>query len=164
VALVKLAQRVRDALARAGFALAGLSRAGAMRAVAHAAHAAGRSDLAQSVAALGGMSERRIVRRDGRTYVAALCSHAAVGDELELITAPGEVLTRLALPLRAAMRGPHRVLAGLGHETLGYFVGEDEWMSGRNNNYEESVSLGRTAGTTLIEELQSMLAVSGAPA
>jgi hypothetical protein len=67
------------------------------------------------------------------------------------------VLTRLALPLRAAMGAPHRMIFGLAHNTLGYFVPDDEWMSGRNDNYEESVSLGRRASRKLAEELLALV-------
>ena len=42
-------------------------------------------------------------------------------------------------------------------DTLGYFLPEDEWMTGRNNNYEESVSFGRRAGVTLADALLSLL-------
>jgi hypothetical protein len=104
------------------------------------------------VAALGGMSERGIIRGEGGAFLPALCGHIGIGD-VSILAAPGEVLTRLALPLRGAMPGRHRMIFGLTHETLGYFLPEDEWMTGRNNNYEESVSLGRRAGPALADAL-----------
>jgi hypothetical protein len=67
------------------------------------------------------------------------------------------VLTRLALPLRASMGSRHRMFFGLTHDTLGYFLPEDEWMTGRNNNYEESVSLGKHAGAILADALLAMV-------
>jgi hypothetical protein len=54
------------------------------------------------------------------------------------------------------MRSRHRLLVGLAHDTLGYFVPEDEWMTGRNRNYEESVSYGRHAGTLLDAALRAL--------
>jgi hypothetical protein len=104
------------------------------------------------VAALGGMSERGIIRGEGGAYLPALCGYISIGD-VSVLMAPGEVLTRLALPLRGALPGRHRMIFGQAHETLGYFLPEDEWMSGRNNNYEESVSLGRRAGPALADAL-----------
>jgi hypothetical protein len=55
------------------------------------------------------------------------------------------------------MGARHRMFFGLTHDTLGYFVPEDEWMTGRNNNYEESVSMGRRAGSVLADALLAMV-------
>ena len=35
---------------------------------------------------------------------------------------------------------------GLSGDSLGYFVPSDEWLTGRNDDYEESVSVGMAAG------------------
>jgi hypothetical protein len=153
----RLSQRVQSAIDRSGFAIAALSKTGSLRATQLALHAAGRRDIAQIVSALEGMSEREKAHRDGRTYVLTQCGYVRIGDALEAYVAPGEVLTRLALPLRAAMGARHRMFFGLTHDTLGYFVPEDEWMTGRNNNYEESVSMGRRAGSVLADALLAMV-------
>lgn len=73
------------------------------------------------------------------------------------LAVPGEVLTRLALPLKESLPGPHRLFLGLTNDTLGYFLPTDEWMSGRNGNYEESVSPGPEAGPTLRAALQALV-------
>ena len=161
LAFERLSQRVQDAVGRAAPALSVLGKAGAMRAASRSLHAAGRADLAQIVAALAGMSERRLVVRDGRTYLPTHCGYVSVGDALEAFAAPGEVLTRLALPLRASLGARHRMFFGLAHDTLGYFLPEDEWMTGRNNNYEESVSTGRRSGALLAEALLAMAPHAG---
>ena len=153
----RLSQRVQSAIDRSGFAITALSKTGSLRATQLALHAAGRGDVAQIVSALEGMSEREKAHRDGRTYLLTHCGYVRIGDALEAYVAPGEVLTRLALPLRAAMGAPHRMFFGLTHDTLGYFVPEDEWMTGRNNNYEESVSMGRRAGSVLADALLAMV-------
>jgi hypothetical protein len=153
----RLSQRVSDAIGRSGPALSLLLKAGGLRAVSSALHAAGRSDTAQVVAALASVAERRMIRREGRTFVPTHCGMVGIGDDLEAFVAPGEVLTRLALPLRASMGSRHRMFFGLAHDTLGYFLPEDEWMSGRNNSYEESVSLGRKAGAILADSLLAMV-------
>jgi len=153
----RLSEGVQAAIGRAGFALSALAKSGGLGAAALALHAAGRPDLAQIVAALRMMSERRLVHRDGRTYVPAHAGVIALGDDFEALCAPGEVLTRLALPLRASMGSRHRMFFGLAHDTLGYFIPEDEWMTGRNNNYEESVSPGRHAGAELADALLQLV-------
>lgn len=155
--LERLSARVEGALARTGFVLSALGKTGGLRTAASAIHAAGRPDLAQVVAALHMMSERRLEHRDGRTYLPTLCGHAGIGDDLEALAAPGEVLTRLALPLRASMGSRHRLFLGLTHDTLGYFIPEDEWMTDRNHNYEESVSPGRRAGAALTDALLELM-------
>lgn len=155
--LERLSARVQDAVARGGFALSALGRAGGLRAAAAALHTAGRADLAQLVAALETMSERQIIRDEGGAFIPTHCAHVTIGETVEALAAPGEVLTRLALPLRAAMGAPHRLFLGLTHDTLGYFVPEDEWMTGRNEDYEESVSLGKRAGLALADALLSLV-------
>lgn len=153
----RLSQRVQDAVGRAGPALSVLGKVGGMRAAAVALHAAGRADLAQIVAALEGFTQRTLVHRDGRTFLPTHCGYLRIGGDVEAFAAPGEVLTRLALPLRAALGARHRLFFGLTHDTLGYFLPEDEWMAGHNNNYEESVSMGKHAGTVLADALRSLV-------
>ncbi|MBI5285796.1 MAG: neutral/alkaline non-lysosomal ceramidase N-terminal domain-containing protein [Chloroflexi bacterium] len=152
----RLSQRVQDAVGRAAPALSLLGKTGGLRAASLALHKAGRSDVAQIVAALAGMSERKMLHRDGRTYLPTHCGLIRIGEDVEGFAAPGEVLTRLALPLRASMGARHRLFLGLTHDTLGYFLPEDEWMSGRNNSYEESVSLGKHAGAILADALLAL--------
>lgn len=119
-------------------------------------HAGGRGDLAQMHAAVRGMRERALVTRGEKTFLQTMCTYARVGD-VEIISAPGEMMTRLALPLRASLAAPHRLIFGLTHDTLGYFIPQDEFMTGRNNNYEESVSMGFPAGALLNEKLLSLI-------
>jgi hypothetical protein len=154
----RLSQRVQSAIDRSGFAISALAKTGGLRAAELALHAAGRRDIAQVVAALEGMSEREKTHRDGLTFLQTHCGYLRIGDALEALAAPGEVLTRLAAPLRASMAAPHRLFFGLTHDTLGYFLPEDEWMApGHNNNYEESVSMGRRAGPALADALLALV-------
>jgi CRISPR/Cas system-associated protein Csm6 len=46
---------------------------------------------------------------------------------------------------------------GLVQDSLGYFVPTDEWMSGRNNDYEESVATSESAGDRLRDILLSLV-------
>ena len=43
-------------------------------------------------------------------------------------------------------------------DSLGYFVPEDEWMTGRNGDYEESVAPSESAGDRLREVLLGLVA------
>ena len=73
-------------------------------------------------------------------------SYWQLGDTLGVITFPGESLTRNGLPVRDALPQPFGMFYGLTGDTLGYFVPTDEWESGRNGGYEESVSTDMYAG------------------
>ena len=156
----RLSQRVQSAVGRAAPALSLLSKSGGLHKAAIILHKSGRGDLAQVVEALSGLSERTLIHREGVTYVPTHCACLRLGP-LEAFAAPGEVLTRLALPLRAALGERHRMFLGLTQDTIGYFIPEDEWMTGRNNNYEESVSIGKHAGTILSQRLLSLIASGG---
>jgi hypothetical protein len=63
-------------------------------------------------------------------------------DRLELLTIPGEAVTRLGLQLEAIADSDHRFLLGLTQNSLGYFVREDEYGELEDRTYEETVSLG----------------------
>lgn len=153
----RLSGRVQHAVGRAGPALSVLRKVGGLPGAARALHAAGRSDVAQMVAALAGIAERKLVSHDGRTFLPTQCGYLRIGS-VEALAAPGEVLTRLAMPLRASLGARHRLFLGLTHDTLGYFLPEDEWMApGRNNNYEESVSMGKHGGAVLADKLLSLV-------
>jgi len=73
-------------------------------------------------------------------------SLARLGSNVQILAFPGEALTRTGLPIKEAMQAEHRMVFGLTGDTLGYFVPADEWETGRNDNYEEGVSLGKSAG------------------
>lgn len=64
------------------------------------------------------------------------------GPTVEAVTVPGEALTQLGLEVRTAIGGEYQCLLGETGNTMGYLVPRDEWNSGRNGSYEETVSLG----------------------
>lgn len=69
-----------------------------------------------------------------------------LGTRVQGVAFPGESLTRNGLEIKKSMKAPHRMILGNAGDALGYFVPSDEWQTGKNDNYEESVSLGKTAG------------------
>jgi hypothetical protein len=81
-----------------------------------------------------------------------------LGGEVQAVAFPGEALTRTGLDIKSRMRTPFKLFLGLTTDTLGYFVKSDEWMMGHNDNYEESVSLGPTAGDNAVRILSDAIA------
>ena len=73
-------------------------------------------------------------------------SYFRFGSSVQGVAFPGESLTNNALPIKASMTTPYRLFFGLNGDTLGYFVPTDEWNTGRNDNYEETVSINREVG------------------
>lgn len=69
-----------------------------------------------------------------------------LGTDVQGAAFPGEPLTRLGLGIKESMKAPHKLILGNTGDALGYFIPSDEWQTGKNDNYEESVSLGKTAG------------------
>jgi hypothetical protein len=61
---------------------------------------------------------------------------------LELLTVPGEAVTRLGLQLEEIADSDYRFLLGLTQNSLGYLVREDEYGELEDRNYEETVSMG----------------------
>ena len=80
-----------------------------------------------------------------------------LGSEVQAVAFPGEALTRTGLEIKSRMTSPYRLFLGLTTDTLGYFVKSDEWMMGHNDNYEESVSLGETAGDNAVRVLSEAI-------
>jgi hypothetical protein len=135
-----------------------LARRGAWRPLARRLAARGQGQVATVLAGLAMFGEQAPSLPRPRLVVRTRVTGLRFGDAVQGLAAPGEVLTRLALPLVQEVRAPYRLFLGLTNDTLGYFLPSDEWMSGRNQNYEESVSLGPEAGPKLSEALRTLLA------
>jgi hypothetical protein len=54
-------------------------------------------------------------------------------------------------------RGATAMVLGLTQDSLGYFVPGDEWMTGRNGDYEEGVAPSAEAGDRLRDILLAMM-------
>ena len=108
-------------------------------------------------AAQAGILDYEFTDRGGVTAVDTQVAYFRFGDEVQLIAFPGESLTRNGTPIRAAMAAPHAAVLGLSGDALGYFVPSDEWNTGLNDNYEESVSLGPAAGDTTRDRVIELL-------
>jgi hypothetical protein len=80
-----------------------------------------------------------------------------LGAQVQGVAFPGESLTRNGLEIKEAMKAPHRMILGNTGDALGYFIPSDEWQTGKNDNYEESVSLGKTAGDNARDAIVEMI-------
>ncbi|NJK31959.1 MAG: hypothetical protein HC927_05810 [Deltaproteobacteria bacterium] len=82
------------------------------------------------------------------SFVTTQTAYFRLGTTIQLVAFPGESLTRNGLPIKEVMTAPYKVVLGNAGDALGYFVPSDEWQTGLNDNYEEGVSLGMSAGDT----------------
>lgn len=80
-----------------------------------------------------------------------------LGDALSGLAFPGEPLTRLGLPLKEALPGRFKLFLGLTTDAAGYFIPGDEWQTGRNDDYEEGVSLAESAGDRASAAIEGLL-------
>lgn len=85
-----------------------------------------------------------------------------LGASLQGVAFPGEPLTRLGLALKEQMQAPHKLVLGNTGDALGYFIPSDEWQTGKNDNYEETVSMGKTAGDTARDEILPLIEAGNA--
>ncbi len=111
------------------------------------------------LAAQAGLLDYDFEMRGEQSFVTTQTTYLRLGNQLQLIAFPGESLTRNGLAVKDVMTAPHQMVLGLSGDSLGYFVPSDEWNTGLNDNYEETVSLGMPAGDTtrdlMIEMVQS---------
>lgn len=82
----------------------------------------------------------------GTKKVTTQATYFRLGTKVQGVAFPGESLTRNGLAIKESMKAPYRMILGNTGDALGYFIPSDEWQTGKNDNYEESVSLGQTAG------------------
>ena len=73
-------------------------------------------------------------------------TYVRIGTQIQLVSFPGEALTRLGLPIKDVMTAPYKVVLGNANDALGYFVPADEYNIGLNDNYEESIALSGQSG------------------
>ena len=81
-----------------------------------------------------------------------------LGTQVQGVAFPGESLTRNGLSIKEVMTAPHKIILGNTGDALGYFIPSDEWQTGKNDNYEETVSLGKTAGDNARDNINALIA------
>ncbi|HEY8376134.1 MAG TPA: hypothetical protein VIK91_06580, partial [Nannocystis sp.] len=90
-------------------------------------------------------------------YVTTQSTYFRLGTQVQAVAFPGESLTRNGLAIKEVMKAPHKMILGNTGDALGYFVPSDEWQTGKNDNYEETVSLGKTAGDTARDNINALI-------
>jgi hypothetical protein len=93
-----------------------------------------------------GLLDYDFAEQEGVNIITTQIGYLRFGTELQTVVFPGEALTRLGVPLKERMTAPFRMWLGLTTDSLGYFVPHDEWHTGHNGDYEESVSIDEFAG------------------
>ncbi|MEM6989493.1 MAG: hypothetical protein AAF721_03320 [Myxococcota bacterium] len=113
-------------------------------------------------AATVGIVDYDFEQNDGTKSVQTQSTYVRLGQQLQLVSFPGEPVTRNGLDIKDAMVTPHRMVLGQTGDALGYFIPSDEWMMGHNDNYEESISVGADAGDTARNVLVAMIQLDAA--
>lgn len=85
-----------------------------------------------------------------------------LGTQVQGAAFPGESLTRNGQAIKEVMKTPHKMILGNTGDALGYFIPSDEWQTGKNDNYEETVSLGKTAGDNARDAINAMITAENA--
>lgn len=80
-----------------------------------------------------------------------------LGTQVQGVAFPGESLTRNGLAIKEVMTTPHKIILGNTGDALGYFIPSDEWQTGKNDNYEETVSLGKSAGDNARDHISELI-------
>jgi hypothetical protein len=92
-----------------------------------------------------------------QNIVTTQSAYFRLGTMVQIVSFPGESLTRNGLPIKESMPAPYKGVLGNAGDALGYFVPSDEWQTGLNDNYEEGVSLGMTVGDTTRDIIIEMI-------
>ena len=85
-----------------------------------------------------------------------------LGTKVQGASFPGESLTRNGLAIKEQMKAPYRMILGNTGDALGYFIPSDEWQTGKNNNYEETVSVGKSAGDNALKFISELIVADNA--
>ena len=94
--------------------------------------------------------------------VTTQATYFRLGSQVQGVAFPGESLTRNGLEIKASMLAPHKIILGNTGDALGYFVPSDEWQTGKNDDYEESVSLGKSAGDNARDKIVPLIVAGNA--
>jgi hypothetical protein len=73
-------------------------------------------------------------------------SYLRLGREVSVAFLPGETTSRLGHDILKYMGHKENFIVGLSDGNFGYLIKPDEYNSGRNNGYEEDVTLNRKIG------------------
>lgn len=92
-----------------------------------------------------GIIDREFLLDRVRTEMNLVC----LGDDVSILTAPGEVTPELGRLISARMTGEHRLILCLGCDELGYVLTPEQYED-REYRYERSMSIGPGTGPALL--------------
>ncbi len=81
-----------------------------------------------------------------------------LGDDVTLLTAPGECTPEVGRELVAAIPGRHRLLLCLGCDEIGYVLTPEQFTN-KEYHYEQSMSLGPATGPALVQAARDLAAL-----
>ena len=123
------------------------------------AHATFRTEVDNTVLALAHSLGIISAKSEGPPWSMTVESRVGVfslGQQVQAVAVPGEAMTRLGRTIKLDMQAPAKLFLGLTGGSLGYFIPADEWQSDRNDNYEESVSMGKHIAAQIHTQLRRM--------
>ncbi len=93
------------------------------------------------------------------TEISRLSISDNTGDQLSLVSVPGEILARPGLELKELDPAEDTMIIGLTNGSLGYILHEEQWESGipfLTRGYEESVSMGMHSWVVMRKQWKEM--------
>lgn len=101
-----------------------------------------------------GILDREFVLNQVRTEM----SLVRVGDEVTLLTAPGECTPEVGREIVAQLPGRFRLLLCLGCDEIGYVLTPEQFAN-KEYHYEQTMSLGPATGPALIQAARDLVAM-----
>lgn len=104
--------------------------------------------LAMDNPAFRALAEAGVIHRAFEDSIDTEVGALRIGPVL-VATVPGEALPVIGFTLKGAMVSDYRMVFGLANDELGYLIPSVDW---REDEYEETMSLGKTAGDVVTAE------------
>ena len=77
-------------------------------------------------------------------WVDTQVNYVRLGEQVQIVTLPGESLTRHTLAIKSAMQAPYRMALSMTTDSLIYLVPTDEWRRApKGEDYEEMMCIDR---------------------
>ncbi len=90
---------------------------------------------------------------DGQFNVNTQFSLLKIGKDISAVLFPGEILTRLAIPIDAQLQARDTFFFGLTDDSLGYFIPSDEYLMIEGRDTEERAAIDINAGDAILEAI-----------
>lgn len=98
-------------------------------------------------------TEKQLKKMGENLYLPSQIAHLVFGPA-EFLCVPGELFPELGHKIREQMKAEYKFLLGLCNNEIGYLLPEEQW---RENDYEESMSLGKPTAKTLLDGIAELI-------